>query len=172
MNSETYATDYTAEDQAANLWQSAPPVLHLKMKRTDPRRVGHSFRAPGESLENGDTFGKQAMPVDMLLDKPFTGKGIRYVRSDLFDAKAEELATAVKHAHGLHTDLAKLDEQRAPQFAYLIVKRGAHGGVPVGFQLSEDAAWTMAELYSADEGGREFDVRKLPLATAALVVRP
>lgn len=172
MNSETYATDYTLEEQAANLWQSAPAVLHLKMRRTDPRNPGHTFRAKGKPAENGDTFGREAMPVDMLLDKPETAKGVRYVRSDLFDAKAAELETALKHAHGLHTDLAKLDEQRAPQFAYLIVKRGAHGGVPVGFQLSEDAAWLMAELYSADEGGREYDVRKLPLATAALAVKP
>lgn len=143
MNSETYAADYTLEEQASDRWQEAPPVLHVD--------------------GNLDAWSRKSVAL---------GPSVRYVRSDLFDAKAAELETAVKHAHGLHTDLAKLDERYTPQFVYLIVKRGAHGGVPVGFQLSEDAAWTMAELYSADEGGREFDVRKLPLATAALVVRP
>lgn len=154
MNSETYATDYTLEEQARDRWQSTPPVVHLAY------------------------VGEHALPKvrDVSVNRepgfyPEPAFDVRYVRSDLFDAKAAELETALKHAHGLHTDLAKLDEQRAPQFAYLIVKRGAHGGVPVGFQLDEDAAWTMAELYSADEGGREYDVRKLPLATAALAVR-
>ena len=126
MNSETYATDYTLEEQAMDRCQEAPPVLHMAYAGKNDLRDVSRDREPGFY---GDSY-----------------YDVRYVRSDLFDAKAAELETALKHASGLHTDLAKLVDQRAPQFAYLIVKRGAHGGVPVGFQLDEDAAWTMAEL--------------------------
>lgn len=166
MNSETYATDYTTEEQASELWQSSPPEVHVQLYSLK----GYHATTGADAVQYLDSTTTRNRDVQEEHDGKVVS--VRYLRSDLFDAKAAELETALKHAHGLHTDLAKLDEQRAPQFAYLIVKRGAHGGVPVGFQLSEDAAWTMAELYSADEGGREFDVRKLPLATAALVVRP
>lgn len=148
MNSETYASDYTQAEQALDRWQGAPPVLHLQVSddyadlTTERKKVA----------QDGESWS------------------VRYVRSDLFDAKAAELAEALQLLKTPpRTDLQALDAARTqPHVVYMVVEATAHGGRPWAFQYSEEDARLMAELYSADYPGARFDVRPLQLGTITL----
>lgn len=140
MNSEQYAADYTAEEQQAVNWQSAPPVLHVDRLWVGDTRVRHNGRGGRAWLTKGDGW-----------DAPET---VRYVRSDLYDAQAARVVELEQQLSNCTVDLAKLDECRGqPNEVYLIVQATQFGGVPVAYARDEATAQKWVEGFAEQAHG-------------------
>lgn len=159
MNSE-HPNEYTAEEMASTLFQSSPVELHAQYGSgvtfdTTASPTGFPTRSPLKLTA--------VLPEDFTTDREGDHKvAVGYVRRDVYDAQAARVAELEQQIAGCATDLAKLDQLRAPQKVFVILQATNRGGVPVGFAFSEPDAIRAVDASADANPGAAFRYATLP----------